>query len=45
MEKGFLWMIKKYIKSMNRFEIVLTLLVLQLVLHIVELIVDIGQIL
>lgn len=38
-------MIKNYLKSMNRFEIVVTLLIIQLILHILELIIDIGQIL
>jgi hypothetical protein len=45
MEKGFLLMIKNYLKSMNKFEIVVTLLIVQLILHILELIIDIGQIL
>lgn len=45
MEKGFLLMIKNYLKFMNKFEIVVTLLIVQLILHILELIIDIGQIL
>jgi hypothetical protein len=45
MQNEFLWMIVRYIKSMNRFEIIVTLLIIQLILHIIELIVDIGQIL